>query len=111
MCASGAGPNGNLLLLRGEPLPNGGFVTLYSDITEQRYLEDLSEHQNQQLDERVRRRTAQLENANAQLRRANAENTKIAAALSRSEARLRLINDTVPMLIAYVDRGADRPLR
>ena len=31
-------PNGNLLLLRGEPLPNGGFVTLYSDITEQRYL-------------------------------------------------------------------------
>lgn len=58
-------PNGNLLLLRGEPLPNGGFVTLYSDITEQRYLEDLSEHQNQQLDERVRRRTAQLENANA----------------------------------------------
>ena len=98
-------PNGNLLLLRGEPLPNGGFVTLYSDITEQRYLEDLSEHQNQQLDERVRRRTAQLENANAQLRRANAENTKIAAALSRSEARLRLINDTVPMLIAYVDRA------
>lgn len=98
-------PNGNLLLLRGEPLPNGGFVTLYSDITEQRYLEDLSEHQNQQLDERVRRRTAQLENANAQLRRANTENSEIAAALSRSEGRLRLINDTMPMLIAYVDHG------
>ncbi|WP_415034665.1 PAS-domain containing protein [Azonexus sp.] len=98
-------PNGSLLLLRGEPLPNGGFVTLYSDITEQRYLEDLSEHQNQQLDERVRRRTAQLENANAQLRRANAENSDIAAALSRSESRLRLINDTMPMLIAYLDQG------
>lgn len=97
-------PNGRLLLLRGEPLPHGGFVTLYSDITEQRYLEQLSEHQNLQLDERVRRRTAQLENANANLRQANAEKERIAAALGRSEARLRLINDTVPILIGYVDR-------
>jgi PAS domain S-box-containing protein len=98
-------PNGKLILLRGEPLPNGGFVTLYSDITEQRYLEHLSEHQNLQLDERVRRRTAQLENANAKLRQANAEKEHIAAALGRSEARLRLINDTIPILIGYVDRN------
>lgn len=98
-------PNGSLLLLRGEPLPNGGFVTLYSDITEQRYLEHLTEHQNIQLDERVRRRTAQLENANANLRRANADNARIAAALGRSEARLRLINDTIPILIGYVDHN------
>ncbi len=96
-------PNGRLLLLRGEPLPNGGFVTLYSDVTEQRYLEHLSEHQNLLLDEKVRRRTAQLENANANLRRANAEKESIAAALGRSEARLRLINDTIPILIGYVD--------
>jgi len=98
-------PNGRLLLLRGEPLPHGGFVTLYSDITEQRYLEHLSEHQNLQLDERVRRRTAQLENANANLRQANAEKERIAAALGRSEARLRLINDTIPILIGYVDHN------
>jgi PAS domain S-box-containing protein len=98
-------PNGRLLLLRGEPLPHGGFVTLYSDVTEQRYLEHLSEHQNLQLDERVRRRTAQLENANANLRQANAEKERIAAALGRSEARLRLINDTIPILIGYVDHN------
>ena len=35
-------PNGRVLLLRGEPLPHKGFVTLYSDITEQRYIEGLS---------------------------------------------------------------------
>ena len=97
-------PNGRLLLLRGEPLPHAGFVTLYSDVTEQRYIEQLTEHQNIQLEERVRRRTAQLENANANLTRANAENGRIAAALGRSEARLRLINDTIPILIGYVDR-------
>lgn len=50
-------PNGRVLLLRGEPLPHSGFVTLYSDITEQRYIEHLTEHQNIQLEERVRRRT------------------------------------------------------
>ena len=97
--------NGRLLQLRCEPLPQGGFVTLYSDVTEERYLQNLSEHQNIQLDERVRRRTAQLENANANLRRANAEKERIAAALGRSEARLRLINDTIPILIGYVDRN------
>jgi C4-dicarboxylate-specific signal transduction histidine kinase len=58
-----------VLLLRGEPLATKGFVTLYSDITEQRYIENLTEHQNIQLEERVRRRTAQLENANANLTR------------------------------------------
>jgi PAS domain S-box-containing protein len=98
-------PNGRVLLLRGEPLPHKGFVTLYSDITEQRYIENLTEHQNIQLEERVRRRTAQLENANANLTRANSENSRIAAALMRSEERLRLINDTIPILIGYVDQN------
>ncbi|MCK6413682.1 MAG: PAS-domain containing protein [Azonexus sp.] len=96
-------PNGRVLLLRGEPLPERGFVTLYTDITEQRYIEHLTEHQNIQLEERVRRRTAQLENANANLRRAITEKESIAAALKRSEERLRLINDTIPILIGYVD--------
>jgi PAS domain S-box-containing protein len=97
-------PNGRVLQLRGEPLPHQGFVTLYNDVTEQRYIENLAEHQNIQLEERVRRRTAQLENANANLTRANAENSRIAAALRRSEERLRLINDTIPILIGYVDK-------
>ena len=98
-------PNGRVLLLRGEPLLHKGFVTLYSDITEQRYIEQLTEHQNIQLEERVRRRTAQLENANANLRRASEENARIAAALRRNEARLHLINDTIPILIGYVDKN------
>lgn len=97
-------PNGRVLLVRGEPLPHKGFVTLYTDITEQRYIEGLIQHQNVQLEERVLRRTAQLQNANANLTRANDDNTRIAAALRRSEERLRLINDTIPVLIGYVDR-------
>ena len=96
-------PNGRVIQLRGEPLANRGFVTLYTDVTEQRYLENLSEHQAVQLEERVRRRTAQLENANAKLQRVSEDNARIADALRRSEARLHLINDTIPILIGYVD--------
>src|SRR5574343_1440401 len=98
-------PDGRVILMRMEPMPPKGFVTLYSDVTEQRYIEHLTEHQNNDLEERVRRRTAQLENANANLRRANADNERIAAALGRSEERLRLINDTIPILIGYVDKN------
>ena len=90
-------PNGCVLLVRGEPLPDKGFVTLYTDVTQQRRFEKLIQHQNVALEERVLQRTAELE-------RANDENVRIAAALGRSEARLRLINDNMPFLIGYVDR-------
>ena len=99
-------PNGRILLVRGEPLPHKGFVTLYTDITAQRHIEGLIQHQNVELEERVLRRTAELENANARLSRANDENAQITAALRRSEARLRLINDNMPVLIGYVDKDA-----
>ena len=97
-------PNGKILYIQGEPLPHKGFITVYTDITEQRYLQDLSEHQNLQLEERVRRHLAQLGNANADLKRIGEENLRYAEALKRSEQQLRLINDNVPILIGYVDR-------
>ena len=90
-------PNGRTLLARGVPLPHKGFVTLYTDVTEPRRVDELLRRQSHELEERVQRRTAQLE-------KANAENARIAAALRRSEERLRLINDTVPILIGYVDK-------
>ena len=71
-------PNGEVLAIRGTPLPGGGFVTTYTDVTAER------------------QRQAALE-------REVAERTR---ALSDSEARLRLITDAVPALIAYVDDRA-----
>jgi PAS domain S-box-containing protein len=98
-------PNGRILQMRGEPLPDSGFVTLYTDITAQRRTEGTIQHQNAQLEQRVLLRTAELESANARLSQANDENVRIAAALGRSEARLRLINDNMPVLIGYVDKN------
>ncbi len=68
-------PSGEIISIRGRPLPGGGFVTTYSDVTADR------------------QRQAALEEAVAERTRA----------LSDSETRLRLITDAVPALIAYVD--------
>ena len=60
-----ARPNGRILAVRGVPIPNLGFVSLWTDITEQRRAAQLIEEQNAQLENRVRERTAELEAANA----------------------------------------------
>lgn len=76
-------PNGQVIAVRGEPVPGCGFVTIYTDVTEQRRIDRLIRGQNAELERRVRERTE---------------------ALARSEERLRLITDTIPALIAAFDR-------
>jgi PAS domain S-box-containing protein len=75
-------PNGTALRVRGFPVPGHGFVTLYSDITEQRQAEETIRQQNAELENRVAERTAKLH---------------------RSEQQMRLITDSIPALIAYFD--------
>ncbi len=78
-------PNGAVLRVRGVPVPNHGFVTLYSDVTEQRRSERLIREHNALLESRVAERTASLR---------------------RSEQQMRLITDSIPALVAYV--GSDQ---
>ncbi|AKU13975.1 PAS/PAC sensor hybrid histidine kinase [Azoarcus sp. CIB] len=98
-------PNGKILAIRGVPIPNLGFVSLWTDITEQRRAEEVIHQQNLELEARVRARTQELENANARLAHANAEIDEIAGALRHSEEKLKTIIDSIPALIAYVDRN------
>jgi PAS/PAC sensor hybrid histidine kinase (EC 2.7.13.3) len=58
-----ARPNGRILAIRGVPIPNLGFVSLWTDITEQRHYAEVIEEQNAQLEARVRERTSELEAA------------------------------------------------
>lgn len=68
-------PSGEIIAIRGFPLPEGGFVTTYTDVTDQ--------HKRQEaLEQAVAERTSELR---------------------ESEHRMRLITNAIPALIAYVD--------
>ena len=69
-------PDGTVIEISGSPLPNGGFVTIYTDITVQK-------------------------NRERELEKQAAERTK---ELAKSEARLQLIASEVPAGIAHVDQ-------
>lgn len=97
-------PDGQIIAVRGEPLPNNGFVTLYTDITAQRRYEALTNEHNAELEKRVLERTQELQVTNLRLVAASTANQEITAALRRSEERLSLITDRVPALIGYFDK-------
>jgi signal transduction histidine kinase len=58
--------DGTIIAMRGSPLPQGGWVTIYTDVTQQRKHEQLIQEPNEELDRRVRERTAELEATNAE---------------------------------------------
>ncbi|MEQ1806786.1 MAG: PAS-domain containing protein [Burkholderiaceae bacterium] len=75
-------PNGLVLRIRGVPVPGHGFVTLYSDVSAEKSAQRQIREHNALLESRVAERTAELR---------------------LSEAKLRLITDSIPALIAYFD--------
>ncbi|WP_374467108.1 PAS-domain containing protein [Ferrovibrio sp.] len=54
-------PNGTVIDIRGTPLPDGGWVTIYSDITASRHNERALMQAHQQLERKVQERTAELQ--------------------------------------------------
>lgn len=77
-------PNGQVLRIRGEPVPGHGFVTLYSDVTAERQAEAMIRVHTEELEMRVAERTAELQ---------------------RSEQRVRLVMDSIPALVGFFDAG------
>lgn len=66
-------PSGKVIEIRSNPLPDGGIVTTYTDVTETVLAEEESRRANETLEQRVRERTEELTRLNEALRGAKAE--------------------------------------
>ncbi len=75
-------PEGRVLEVSGNPMPGGGFVTSYTDITAHKELERQLRAANETLELRVQQRTQELELAKSEAEQANLSKTRFLAAAS-----------------------------
>ncbi len=75
-------PGGSVVEIHGHPLPGGGFVTSYSDITTHKQAAEALLRANELLEQRVMERTQELEAAKAEAEKANISKTRFLAAAS-----------------------------
>ncbi|MGI9286747.1 MAG: hybrid sensor histidine kinase/response regulator [Pseudomonadales bacterium] len=74
--------NGMVVEMHGRPMPGGGFVTSFSDITEHKKTQQELIEINENLEQRVRERTQELSQVNDELRAANIDKTRFLAAVN-----------------------------
>lgn len=94
--------NGSWLSVEGFPLPTGGWVAVYTDITEVRIQQQLLRTQSAELSEQLLSNAERLSEANRELSAANSALRATQAQLTEMEARTRLTTEMMPAHIAHV---------
>ena len=79
--------DGTVVEIRGNPMPGGGFVATFTDVTAFREAERALTSANETLEQRVAARTGELARASAAAERANREKTRFLAAVSHDLAQ------------------------
>ncbi|HZH43788.1 MAG TPA: PAS-domain containing protein [Lysobacter sp.] len=74
-------PDGSIIEIRGNPMPGGGFVATFTDVTAFRRAQAALIHANETLEQRVTARTADLEVAKREAERANDAKSRFLAAI------------------------------
>ncbi|MDG3041296.1 PAS-domain containing protein [Roseicyclus marinus] len=96
--------NGRMISVEGSPLPEGGWVTVYTDITAIKRQEELLRARSEELSEKVLTYTEELAATNRALEATIAQLEEAKAELTEMEARTRLTTEMTPAHIARVDR-------
>ncbi len=74
-------PDNTIVEIRGNPMPGGGYVATFTDVTAFRRAEDALKRSNETLERRVQDRTARLERAVHEAERANVAKTRFLTAV------------------------------
>ena len=74
-------PDNTIVEIRGNPMPGGGYVATFTDVTAFRRAEDALKRSNETLELRVQDRTARLEQAVQEAERANVAKTRFLTAV------------------------------
>ncbi|WP_371039244.1 PAS-domain containing protein [Rhodosalinus sp. FB01] len=95
--------NGRTISVEGAPLPQGGWVTVYTDITPAKQHEALLRARSAELSDRLIAHSEELAATNRQLAATNAALEEATRQLTEMEARTRLTAEMMPAHIAHVD--------
>ncbi|MDF1668546.1 MAG: PAS-domain containing protein [Roseovarius sp.] len=95
--------NGRMISVEGSPLPQGGWVTVYTDITRAKQQEELLRARSEELSDKVLNYSEDLSSANRQLEATIKALEEAKRQLTQSEARTRLTTEMMPAHISHVD--------
>ena len=95
--------NGRTISVEGSPLPEGGWVTVYTDITSVKRQETLLRARSAELSDQVLTHAEELALTNRRLEATIAQLEEAKAELTEMEARTRLVTEMAPAHIAHVD--------
>ena len=96
--------NGRWISVEGAPLPQGGWVTVYTDITEVKLQEGLLKARSEELASDLMAHAERLGATNRALAASNAALEQAKRELTEQEARTRLTTEMTPAHIAHLDR-------
>lgn len=95
--------NGRIISVEGAPLPQGGWVTVYTDITHTRKQEALLQERSEELSDQLTIYAKELSTTNRALSAMNTALEEAKRAMTEIEARTRLTTEMMPAHIAHVD--------
>ncbi len=94
--------NGRMISVEGSPLPQGGWVAVYTDITGIKRQEGLLRARSEELSDQLLAHAEELARTNRALASANANLEETKRQLTEAEARIRLTAEMMPAHIARI---------
>lgn len=95
--------NGQVISIEGAPLPQGGWVTVYTDITRTKRIEQLLRARSEEMSDQLIAHTEELSATNRKLAATITALEEAKNQLTEIEARTRLTTEMMPAHIAHVD--------